>query len=139
MSILQADTLRNPDGTKPDDIGIYGSTAGAGIYNSVRTAARKQRVRFSGTTNTVVGSNNTSSVTDLGVGAYKVNLTAANQSRRAAFTHSYSNEVNVQHALGFLWGTVTASEHSYAHFNAANSGQTTEKSVFCATRGGLLA
>ena len=98
-------------------------------YGSVATAyGCRAWVNFNGTgTVAIRASGNVSSITDQGVGLYAVNFTTAMPDASYSYSHAYSNEVNQQHTVGFL-NTLGASQLSVAHYSAANSGATVDKS-----------
>lgn len=108
MSTLQVTTIQN----------------GAGV--EVYTA--KAWVNLNGTgTVAIRNSGNVSSLTDVAVGAYAANFASAMPDVNYAYSHSYSNEVNVQHTVGF-WSAQLTTSVTVAHFNAANSANTIDKS-----------
>jgi hypothetical protein len=98
-------------------------------YGSVVTAfGCRAWVNFNGTgTVAIRASGNVSSITDSGVGLYVVNFTTAMPDANYSYSHAYSNEVNAQHTVGFL-NSMSASQLSIAHYSAANSGATADKS-----------
>ena len=103
-------------------------------YGSVATAyGCRAWVNFNGTgTVAIRASGNVSSITDNGTGDYTVNFTTSMPDVNYAYSHSYSNEVNVQHTIGFL-SSLLSSSLRVSHYNAANSANTADKSyVFIA-------
>ena len=103
-------------------------------YGSAATAyGCRAWVNFNGTgTVAIRGSGNVSSITDNGTGDYTVNFTTSMPDVNYAYSHSYSNEVNVQHTIGFL-SSLLSSSLRVSHYNAANSANTADKSyVFIA-------
>jgi hypothetical protein len=98
-------------------------------YGSVATAyGCRAWVNFNGTgTVAIRASGNVTSITDQGVGLYAVNFTTAMPDVSYSYSHAYSNEVNAQHTVGFL-NTMSTSQLSIAHYNAANSANTADKS-----------
>lgn len=86
-------------------------------------------VNFNGTgTVAIRASGNVSSITDLGVGDYAVNFTTAMSDANYAANIAYTNEVNVQHGVGFIT-TQTAGWIRLQFHNAANSANTVDKSI----------
>lgn len=73
-------------------------------------------------------SGNTSSVTDQGVGAYYMNFATTLADGNYSYTHSYSNEINVQHGIGVVQNSFTSATLGVAHFNGANTLNTVDKS-----------
>jgi hypothetical protein len=98
-------------------------------YGSVATAyGCRAWVNFNGTgTPAIRASGNVTSITDQGVGLYAVNFTTAMPDVSYSYSHAYSNEVNAQHTVGFL-NTMSTSQLSIAHYNAANSANAADKS-----------
>jgi hypothetical protein len=98
-------------------------------YGSVATAyGCRAWVNFNGTgTVAIRASGNVSSITDNGTGAYTVNFATAMPDASYAYSHSYSNEVNVQHTVGFL-SSMSAGSLSVVHYSAADSARTVDKS-----------
>lgn len=108
MSLLKVATLQNISGVE-----IYTAKAWANI-NGTGTIA----IRASG---------NTSSLTDIGVGTYYMNFTVAQSNANFSYMHSYSNEVNVQHAIGVL-ASISTGTLGVSHYNGANTANTVDKS-----------
>lgn len=81
----------------------------------------------------VRASGNTSSVTDAGVGFYNMNFAVSMSDANYAYTHSYSNEVNVQHGIGVVQTNFTTLTLGVAHFNGANTLNTVDKSFVFVT------
>lgn len=96
--------------------------AGANVY----TAKSWSNINGVGTVS-IRASGNTSSVTDIGVGIYYMNFAVSQQSASYSYTHSYSNEINVQHGIGVLW-SISTGTLGVAHFNGANTANTMDKS-----------
>jgi hypothetical protein len=98
-------------------------------YGSVATAyGCRAWVNFNGTgTVAIRASGNVSSITDNGVGAYTVNFATAMPDANYAYSHSYSNEINQQHTVGFL-SSMAAGSLSVRHYSAADSARTADKS-----------
>lgn len=109
MSILKVSTIQNLSGTE--------------VYLA------KVWVNFNGTgTVAIRASGNTSSITDSGVGAYSVNYTVAQIDANYSYAHTCTNEVNAQHTQAWIGtGGQTTVSCALAHFNAANSVNTTDK------------
>jgi hypothetical protein len=86
-------------------------------------------VNFNGTgTVSIRGSGNVSSITRLGTGEYRINFITAMPDTLYSYSHAYSNEINVQHALGFLRGfTISTTSFEIEHYNAANGTQKADK------------
>jgi len=85
-------------------------------------------VNFNGTgTVAISASGNVTSITDNGTGTYTVNFTTVMPDANYSYSHAYSNEANVQHAIGFL-NSMSTSQLSVSHYNAANSANTADKS-----------
>lgn len=98
----------------------------------VKDAAKcRAWVNFNGTgTVSIRASFNVSSVTDTGNGSCTVNFTTAFSDVNYAPCLAYSREVNVQHGVGFIAeSNMTTSSCEFQFFNAANSANTTDKSV----------
>jgi hypothetical protein len=88
-------------------------------------------VNFQGTgTVAIRASGNVSSVTDNGVGDYTVNFATAMPDPNFCYTHAYTSELNVQHAVGFFEG-ISAGSLRVKHFNTANSANTADKALVC--------
>jgi hypothetical protein len=108
MSILKVAALQN--------------TAGVGIYTA------KAWVNLNGTgTIAIRASGNTSSLTDIGVGTYYMNFAVTQPNANYSYAHSYSNEVNVQHAIGVL-ASISTGTVGVSHYNGANTANTVDKS-----------
>lgn len=108
MSILKVPTLQNISGVE-----VYTAKAWVNL-NGTGTIA----IRASG---------NTSSLTDIGVGTYYMNFTVAQPNANFSYAHSYSNEVNVQHAIGVL-ASISTGTLGVSHYNGANTANTVDKS-----------
>lgn len=107
MSTLQVTTIQN----------------GAGV--EVYTA--KAWVNLNGTgTIAIRNSGNVSSLVDGGVGIYSAVFTSLMVDTNYSYSHAYSNEVNVQHTVGF-WGGQATNAVTVVHYNAANSANTIDK------------
>ena len=93
-------------------------------------------VTFDGTgTPAIGGSGNVSSITDLGVGNYRITFTIAMPISNYCYTHAYSDEINVQAGVGFHGGG-NISSLEVKHYNAANAANTVDKrrvaiAIFC--------
>ena len=93
-------------------------------------------VTFDGTgTPAIGGSGNVSSITDLGVGNYRINFTTAMPISSYCYTHAYSDEINVQAGVGFHGGG-NINSLEVKHYNAANAANTVDKrrvaiAIFC--------
>jgi hypothetical protein len=130
MFFPAADTIAFAEGgteqMRLTDTGLLQFNSG---YGSVATAyGCRAWVNFNGTgTVAIRASGNVSSITDSGVGLYGVNFTTAMPDVSYSYSHAYSNEVNGQHTVGFL-NSMSASQLSVAHYNAANSAATSDKS-----------
>jgi len=97
--------------------------------DSVETRLCRAWVNFNGTgTVAIRASYNVSSITDNSTGSYTVNFTTAMADVNYCATLSYTNEVNVQHAIGFL-STLNAGFVQVEHFDAANSAHAADKAV----------
>jgi hypothetical protein len=98
-------------------------------YGSVATAyGCRAWVNFNGTgTVAIRSSGNVSSITDNGTGDYSINFTTAMPDLNYAYSHAYSNEVNVTHTVGFL-STISAAAIRVQHYNTGDSVNTTDKS-----------
>jgi hypothetical protein len=98
-------------------------------YGSVATAyGCRAWVNFNGTNTVAIrGSGNVSSITDNGTGDYSINFTTAMPDANYAYSHAYSNEVNVTHTVGFL-STISTAAIRVQHYNTGNSVNTTDKS-----------
>jgi hypothetical protein len=98
-------------------------------YGSVATAyGCRAWVNFNGTgTVAIRGSGNVSSITDNGTGDYSINFATAMPDANYAYSHAYSNEVNVEHTVGFL-SSISAAAIRVQHYNPENSGNTADKS-----------
>jgi hypothetical protein len=84
-------------------------------------------VSFNGTgTVAIRSSGNVSSITDNSTGDYTVNFTNAMPDANYAYSHSFSNEVSVQHTVGFL-ETLSSSALRIRHYNAGNSANAADK------------
>lgn len=85
-------------------------------------------VNFNGTgTVAIRASGNVSSITDNGTGNYSVNFTTAMPDANYGYSHSYSDEVNGQHTVGF-YVSVSTTAVRVAHFSAASAPATADKS-----------
>ena len=130
MFFPAADTIAFAEGgteqMRLTDTGLLQFNSG---YGSVATAyGCRAWVNFNGTgTVAIRASGNVSSITDNGTGTYTVNFTTAMPDANYSYSHAYSNEVNVQHAIGFL-NSMSTSQLSVSHYSAANSGNTADKS-----------
>ena len=71
-------------------------------------------------------SGNVSSITDNATGDYTANFSTALSGPNYSYSHAYSNEVSVQHAVGFL-RSILSSALSVKHYNAANSTNVVDK------------
>lgn len=86
-------------------------------------------VNFNGTgTVAIRASGNVSSITDNGTGDYTINFTTAMPDADYAVSLTCSNEVNVQHGVGFIH-TQAAGSVRVQFYNAANSVNTMDKAV----------
>lgn len=86
-------------------------------------------VNFNGTGVVAIrASGNVSSITDNGVGDYTVNFTTAMPDANYAAVFSYTNEVNVQHAVGFITSQLAGSVR-IVHHSATNSPNTADKAI----------
>ena len=119
----------NSAGTERMRIDTSGNLLFNSGYGSAATAyGCRAWVNFNGTgTVAIRASGNVSSITDQGVGLYAVNFTTAMPDVSYSYSHAYSNEVNAQHTVGFL-NSMSTSQLSIAHYNAANSANTADKS-----------
>lgn len=103
-------------------VGTIQNSAGVEVYTA------KAWVNFNGTgTIAIRNSGNVSSLTDTAVGSYSANFTSNMVDVNYAYSHSYSNEVSVQHTVGF-WGGQATNFVAVVHYNAANSGNVIDKS-----------
>lgn len=92
-------------------------------------SAAKAWVNFNGTgTVSIRDSYNVSSITDNGTGDYTINFTVAFSTSAYAGVFSCTNEVNAQHANGYITSQSTTAFRFIFH-NSANSGQTADKSI----------
>jgi hypothetical protein len=88
-------------------------------------------VNFNGTgTVAIRASGNVSSITDNGTGDYTVNFATAMPDDNFCYTHVYSAEVNIQHAVGFFESRGAGSVR-VKHYSAENSPNTTDKALVC--------
>lgn len=103
-------------------------------YGSVVTSyGCRAWVNFNGTgVVSIRGSGNVSSITDHGTGDYTVNFSTAMPDANFSYGHAYSNEVNVQHAVGFL-DSISNTGLRIKHYNAANSANVADKSFIFIT------
>lgn len=86
-------------------------------------------VNFNGTgTVAIRNDGNVSSITDGGVGNYTVTFSNAMADANHATVHAFTNEVNVQHGVGFI-GTPLAASQQIAYYSAANSAATVDKAT----------
>jgi hypothetical protein len=124
------DVVIQSNGTNTATITAEGLLQYNSGYGSVTTAyGCRAWVNFDGTgTVTIRDSGNVSSITDAGVGSYFVNFTNAMPDANYSPVHSYTNETNVQHTIGFLtlFGTTY---FGVQYYNAANSTQASDKSI----------
>lgn len=98
-------------------------TSGVEVY------AAKAWVNFNGTgTVAIRGSGNISSLVDSNTGTYGITFTSVMPDTNFSLTLAYSNEVNVQHGVGFATARATNSQY-VAHHNAANSANLTDKAT----------
>lgn len=97
-------------------------------FGSVATAyGCRAWVNFNGTGVVAIrGSGNVSSITDNGTGDYSINYTSAMPDASYAYSHAYSNEVNVVHGIGFL-SSLTTGAIRIQHYNISNSNNTVDK------------
>jgi hypothetical protein len=87
----------------------------------------KAWVNFNGTGTVAIRQDgNVSSVTDLGVGSYAVIFSTAMVDANHAAGHTFTNEVNVQHGVGYITTPLTASL-TISFYSAANSAATMDK------------
>jgi hypothetical protein len=101
--------------------GALNATGSAPIY------ACRAWVNFNGTgTVAIRASGNVSSITDNGTGNYTVNFATAMPDENYAYSHSYSNEVNGQHTIGFF-DSISSSQLRVRHYNASDSSRATDK------------
>jgi hypothetical protein len=88
-------------------------------------------VNFNGTgTVAIRGSGGVTSITDNGVGDYTVNFNFTMPDANYAYSHAYTNEANVEHAVGYL-ESMTTSSLRVRHYNPENSAQVADKSYVC--------
>lgn len=107
MSIIKVGTVQNGSGVQ--------------VYPA------KAWVNFNGTGVIAIrASGNASSLTDTNIGAYSVNFATAISDVNYSYGHSYSNDVSVQHTVGF-WAGQTTTACAVVHYNAANSGNVIDK------------
>lgn len=86
-------------------------------------------INFNGTgTIAIRADGNVSSLTDNGVGSYSVNYSTVFADTSYAPTYGFTNEVNVQHGVGFL-GTISTSSTQLNFFSVANSANTVDKAI----------
>ena len=87
----------------------------------------KAWVNFNGTGTVAIRSSfNVSSISDNGTGNYTVNFANSFPDSNYAYSHAYSNEVSVQHTIGFLNG-YDNSTLNVEHFNARDSSNKADK------------
>jgi hypothetical protein len=67
-------------------------------------------------------------VLKIGTGDYTVNFTTAMVDANYTGVFSYTNEINVQHAVGFIT-TVTASSFRVTHYDTSQGSNTADKSI----------
>jgi hypothetical protein len=112
----------------------YTRTAIPNVLNASGLAplyACRAWVNFNGTgTVAILASGNVSSITDNGTGDYTVNFATAMPDANFCYTHAYSAEVNVQHAVGFFHAISTGSVR-VQHYNSANSVNKADKALVC--------
>ena len=97
-------------------------------YGTIATAyGCRAWVNFNGTgTVAIRASGGVSSITDNGTGDYTVNFTSAMPDASYSYSHAYSNEINVQHTIGFLH-SMSSSALRVSHYSAVNSANTADK------------
>jgi hypothetical protein len=109
----------------------YTRTAIPDVLNASGSApiyACRAWVNFDGTgTVSIRGSGNVSSITDNGTGNYTVNFATAMQDANFCATLAYTNEVNVQHTLGFI-SSMGSGFVSFEHYSATHSNNKADKS-----------
>lgn len=111
------------------DIAALQAIAISSAPGSAPRYACRAWVNFNGTgTVAIRASGNVSSVTDNGVGDYTINFTTAMPDADYAVAMTYTNEVNVQHAVGFILSQ-TAGSVRVQFYNAANAANTADKSI----------
>lgn len=110
-----------------------GSNGALAAPGSAPLYAARAWVNFNGTgTVAIRASGNVSSITDNGPGDYTINFTTAMPDANYAYSHTYSNETNNQHAIGF-YQSHTASSLRVQHFDASLSTRLADKAfVFIA-------
>jgi len=109
------------------DVAAARITSALNASGSAPIYACRAWVNFNGIgTVAIRASGNVSSITDNGTGDYTVNFTTAMPDANYAYSHSYSNEVNVQHTIGFF-DTMTAGSLRVRHYSASNSANTADK------------
>jgi len=119
--------MPNPVGTAP----IYGARAWVS-FDGTRdtTGALSTGTSTANNTNRKINaSGNVSSVLRVSRGVYQINFALQMDDAAYAYTHAYSSETaGSQHAVGFLAG-ITPYSITVAHYNADDSGDTTDKSL----------
>jgi len=123
MSTLKVDTIRD-NGSGFNDVVTFANSGGTENGRLSRAF-----VNFNGSGAVAIRSNfNVNSISDLGTGTYTANFSNALTDSNLVYSHVYSNEVAVQHTIGFL-NTQTASSITVDHYNAANSNDRTDKNI----------
>ena len=112
----------------------YTRTAIPNVLNASGSAplyACRAWVNFQGTgTVAIRASGNVSSVTDNGTGDYTVNFATAMPDADFCYTHAYTSEINVQHAVGFF-NAISAGALRVQHYNTENSANKADKALVC--------
>lgn len=107
MSVIKVPTLKNLSGVE--------------IYTA------KAWINFNGTgTVAIRGSANVSSLTDIGVGNYRPAFTSIAGDENWGVSLAFSNEVNVQHAMGYIMN-VNPSTVRVLHHSATAAANTVDK------------
>lgn len=108
MSTIRLPTLQN--------------TSGIEVYTA------KSWINLNGTgTVTIRNSANVSGVTDFGVGNYRVSFINGPGTENFSYSHAFSNEVNVQHCMGFVF-SINPNNARVQHHSMGSSATTVDKS-----------
>lgn len=107
MSIVKVPTLQNTSGVE-----VY--TANAWInFNGTGTVAIRNSANVSG-------------ITDFSVGNYRVSFIDGPGEDTFSYSHAFSNEVNVQHGMGFVF-SINPNNVRIQHHSMGSSATTVDK------------
>lgn len=107
MSIIKVPTLENLSGVE-----VYTAKAWLNLNGTGTIAIR--------------GSANVSSVTDVGIGNYRPTFISVAGDENWGVSLAFSNEVNVQHGMGYIMN-VNPTNVRVLHHSAANAASTVDK------------